>query len=456
MALKASTEMLFFIGDIHGQNDKLDSLLIEADFLYEDRALSSYAHSQIVFLGDLIDNKLGNGAEHIATLQKVKALVDAGDAFCVMGNHEFNAIGWMLQKANGEYCRSHTKAGNVKQHQLFLDQVVENSEEHHYWVNWFKSLPLLLDFETVRCIHACWDQDSVDKLKPYLNADNSLKDEYWYDAFDSSHELYQLCETLLKGPEIELPEGYSFNDKNGVERRHLRVGWWKSYAETYQQIGIVQPSERKHIPDLPLPSELQGKNIEVPVVVGHYTLPPPPNTLPKPLSESVICVDYNAASKDGKLVGYFMSLDDDEDELSTRVSEENFVFCDAPDISSHIDFGTFEIMASYIDSLAHLNNEPSEVTEKLAIHVQNTLLVDWDPLYVGSCEELADEYDAYVNDAITLIQAEKPKELAAYLFIAETIIIGKDASNHVRTKCQRIAHELVCEWKSLNNVVGGK
>ncbi|WP_064604411.1 hypothetical protein [Photobacterium sp. J15] len=93
-----------------------------------------------MFLGDLIDNKDAQGADHISTLDHVKSLVEQGVAYCVMGNHEFNAIGWSIQKQDGSYCRYHNKPGNIKQHQLFLEHVGENSDEHIKWVQWIKTL----------------------------------------------------------------------------------------------------------------------------------------------------------------------------------------------------------------------------------------------------------------------------------------------------------------------------
>jgi hypothetical protein len=37
---------------------------------------------------------------------------------------------------------------------------------------------------------------------------------------------YKAVETLLKGKEIQLPEGASFSDKDGKSRHEIRVRWW--------------------------------------------------------------------------------------------------------------------------------------------------------------------------------------------------------------------------------------
>ena len=323
MKLAKNVDELFFIGDIHAQYEKLTDLL-ENNRYVESQSENAFTSGRLVFLGDLIDNKVELGGDHLLLLNYIKDLVDNKLAYCVLGNHEFNAIGWSLRKADGSYCRDRKKAENRKQHQLFLDQVDEDSRQYHQWIEWFKTLPLFLDFADVRVIHACWHQQSIDEIRPYLNDDNSLKTQYWYAAFDPEHALYQLCETLLKGPEMALPEGYSFKDKNQIERKDIRVGWWKAQQDikTFRDLAVMPNAEGDFIPDLPADPMHTSFNREqpVPVVVGHYTLN---SSIPYCVGDKVICVDFNAASSGKALIGYKMDLNTwkSADEL---VSDDNF------------------------------------------------------------------------------------------------------------------------------------
>ncbi|MFV0574701.1 MAG: metallophosphoesterase [Vibrio sp.] len=304
-----------FIGDIHGQVEKLDALLSHFD-LEQNQA-------QLVFVGDLIDNGKDATVDHLALLNKVKDLVDAGKAHCVMGNHEFNAVGWVLKKPDGSYCRDRNKPSNIKQHQVFLAEVKEDSAEHKKWIEWFKSRPVFLDFGDVRTIHACWHQESIEKIRPYLNDDNTLKEAHWFDAFDKNHELYQLIENLLKGPEVELPTGCSFKDKTGTERFAIRTAWWKeaSTIETYQDLAVVPKAQSNNIPDVTAERTALAfnKEMETPVVIGHYTLDQ--TSQPQLLSQKVICVDFNAAKADNPLVGYYFDPE-------KAISAENFIQID--------------------------------------------------------------------------------------------------------------------------------
>ena len=216
--------------------------------------------------------------------------VAAGRAICLMGNHEFNAVGWLMSHPQtAQPLRPHT-ANNRRQHQAFLNDVTEDSARHLLWVEWFKTLPLFVDFGDIRAVHACWDERAIAQLRPWLDEENRLKPESFVYSFDKQHVLFHLLETILKGPELALPADYSFEDKTGIERRHIRIRWLLNEATTYRQIAQVQTEMVSSIPDIALEKSAYVLP-EVPVVVGHYTL----SGEPAALSERVVCVDYNAA-----------------------------------------------------------------------------------------------------------------------------------------------------------------
>lgn len=290
---------LVFIGDLHGQYQKLIQLLIQLDFDVNkiDFAISRY---QLVFIGDLIDNHPDIKTEQLNTLALVKKLVENGLAYCIMGNHELNAVGWATKHPiNNHWLRPHTE-NNQKQHSAFLNEVSEHSEQHQDWIGWFKKLPLYIDFGDIRAIHACWDSQALKALAEYLDDEQSLLTVAWNEVFDKSKPLHGIIETILKGPELVLPEGYGFYDKTKTYRTHVRIRWWLDEAKTYREVAQVQPEAEVHIPEMTIPSEHQNARVDIPVVIGHYTL----NTEPKLLSAEVACVDYNAASSHGNLIGF--------------------------------------------------------------------------------------------------------------------------------------------------------
>jgi protein phosphatase len=86
------------IGDVHGCGDELEALLGELGYavVVGGNALS-YAHPEgrkAVFVGDLVDR----GPRVLDTVRLVKAMVAAGSALCVPGNHDVK----LLRKLRGK------------------------------------------------------------------------------------------------------------------------------------------------------------------------------------------------------------------------------------------------------------------------------------------------------------------------------------------------------------------
>lgn len=71
-------------------------------------------------------------------------------------------------------------------------------------VRWFKTLPLWLDLDGLRVVHACWDGDSIDVLRPMVSETNSLTDELVHAASDRGSPAWRAIEHLLKGPEVDI------------------------------------------------------------------------------------------------------------------------------------------------------------------------------------------------------------------------------------------------------------
>lgn len=288
--------MYDIIGDIHGQATKLINLLTKLG--YQSTA-QGYVHptNKAIFVGDFIDR----GPYQLETVKLVKRMIDNNNAYGIMGNHEFNAVGWaMLSTCDAnEYLRPHS-ARNLKQHKIFLQQVDEFSQEHHYWIEWFKSLPLFLELPELRVIHACWDNQVIAQIRPYLDNKNCLLAEYWQAAFTRSHPLFNLCEILLKGKEVTLPEGIYYKDKEGTERHRARIKWWLDDARSYRQLCLIPTQEQIITLDQPVDNYESTYAECKSVFFGHYWL----DGEPQIITEYCACLDYSAALVDGKLVAY--------------------------------------------------------------------------------------------------------------------------------------------------------
>jgi hypothetical protein len=284
------------IGDVHGQYDKLVSLLKHLGYSAADGAWRHRSRSAI-FVGDLIDR----GPKQMETVQLVRAMTAAGTARCILGNHEFNAIAWVTPDPEhpGKFLRDHHKPGNREQHQAFLD-VVEGTPRQKDITDWFKTLPLWLDLPGLRIVHACWHQESMNLLRPLLGPNQTLSDEAILLGSRKGHPVYEAIEVVCKGPEVALPPGISFEDSSGKVRHEVRVRWWQEDLSTYRKAAIGPPGDMAMIPDAPMPEEWKAHPYSgPPVLFGHYWF----TGKPEVISPRFACLDYSVA-KDGPLVAY--------------------------------------------------------------------------------------------------------------------------------------------------------
>ena len=257
-----------------------------------------YQHDsrKVIFLGDFIDR--GESLyEHKELLDIVMRMVRTGNALSVMGNHEFNALAYHTE-ISGKPLRPHSEK-NTNQHKAFLQEFGNDPEAKAEVLAFFKTLPLWLELDELRVVHACWDQTSIDALIR-LHGSSLMTTELLIRASDPTTEEYKCIETLLKGYETPLPDGISFLDKDGNKRYAMRTQWWKGSATCLGDVAIPPDIELGPARDLPVPTDIPRYDPnERPCFIGHYWL----RGKPSPLSANVACLDYSVA-KQGKLVAY--------------------------------------------------------------------------------------------------------------------------------------------------------
>jgi hypothetical protein len=216
----------------------------------------------------------------------------------VLGNHEWNALRYHTLGEDGQPLRSH-RPKHTAQHQATLEQVVVPfPDEWQEWLAWFRTLPLFLDLGGLRVVHAAWCARSIAEVGAQRFAD-----EAFLHATSQPHRPgYDAVKTILAGPELDLPDGAIFRDKNGHEHRDIRVRWFRdgSTGEPATYRSLVLPAS-DDVPLLRVPPELlaglpEYADTEPPVVFGHYWMPP---AIPERLGKNVACVDYSAALKTG-------------------------------------------------------------------------------------------------------------------------------------------------------------
>jgi hypothetical protein len=282
------------IGDIHGHYDKLVAILQRLGYRLRGGA---YCHSErrtVIFLGDYIDR----GPNVHDVLSTIRNMVDAGSALAVMGNHEYNAICYHTPDDKGDWLRPHRPDRDLGL-RATLRQFVGYDREWHEWIQWMRQLPLFLDLGRLRAVHACWDAKNIDLLHGLTLADDATLAA----TSDKNSPLSKAAQWVLKGPEMQLPQGFVYHDKEGFPQNKVRVRWW-DIPESTSAGGIAMPvsfdgtadadaAELRSLPDYPLEAP--------PVFFGHYWLPA--NQPKRPLRHNIACLDFSVG-RGGPLVAY--------------------------------------------------------------------------------------------------------------------------------------------------------
>ncbi len=300
------------IGDIHGNARVLERLLKKLGYERTSEK-DTYRHKErtAIFVGDLIDR----GNENFKTLKIVKQMTDEGSALIVMGNHEYNALCFHTKNEKGEFLRPHTPK-NTGQHKAVLAEIeIQGEETWDYFLDWFRRMPLFLELNGIRVVHACWKQSLIDKLERmnYRDDRGYLTDGFLFESSIKGTEAFTIVDTLLKGEEIRLPDSHvGIEDKDGNIRKKMRLKWWLSHEEklnitTYDEGVRSDNKSLEKIKGIPIPHDLLAEirdndwnlKLNTPVFFGHYWF----TGLAEPLNNKAACLDYSAGLG-GPLVCY--------------------------------------------------------------------------------------------------------------------------------------------------------
>jgi len=223
------------IGDVHGEFEALQDLLRCLGYSNDGQ------HPQgrrIVFVGDLTDR----GPENVAVVDFVQALVvaDPPRAQVTLGNHDLNIL-----------------LGRKREGNDWFFEESENQQERI--LEFFRSLPLVVERPDLRVVHACWDWEMIDFARRandvvtlYRNCADRIKSENEsdpaLDAIDGRLRLQNRnpVKLLTSGPERRASVAF---EKGGKVRNEERVEWWADYTDPVWCVfgHYAIPAGRPHI-----------------------------------------------------------------------------------------------------------------------------------------------------------------------------------------------------------------
>jgi len=303
------------IGDVHGCAHTLERLLGMLDYQCIG-GVWQHPERKVIFLGDIVDR----GPRIREALQIVYNMVQNNHAAMVMGNHEHNNLAYCTKAPEGfgdEYIRSHSERHNrlIKE---TLEQFEDYPEEWAMYLEWFKTLPLYLEHDKFRVIHACWQPELIAELKRRTGG-ACLNNELLVESEQRETFGFKLMEQLTRGSHMRLPDGIKIHSGDGFTRRTFRTHFWAKEPTTYGDV-IFQPDNLPGSLEDRILSDKEKKYLhyypkdERPLFIGHYWC----EGVPALVTPNIACLDYSAV-KYGKLVCYRFSGE-------TNLSASNFVW----------------------------------------------------------------------------------------------------------------------------------
>lgn len=288
------------IGDIHGCVDTLVHLLDQLGYSRHG-GVWQHPRRQAIFLGDIIDR----GTHIREALHLVHDMVDRGHAYCILGNHEFNALGWHTPappESGRRFVRDHSPR-YARLLQETFEQFAHHPSEWQAFLGWFMELPLFIDAERFRVVHACWDKQIIARLKTRL-VDARLDPAFLAEAATDGSFAALALDRLLRGTNMPLPYGLTLTSDEGFTRSVFRAKFWEKNPSTYADV-VFQPDDLPpRAAERPLNDEEKRRlylyGPEEPMLfVGHYWR----SGRPAPIRGNLACLDYSAVKR-GKLVAY--------------------------------------------------------------------------------------------------------------------------------------------------------
>lgn len=298
---------LDIVGDIHGELGALQALLRHLGY---DEQGKHPDHRTLVFVGDFVDR----GPDSPGVVDLVQRLVESGHACAIAGNHEINLLRHDPKDGAGWYFEQRLDSDLSKYTQFARATNMLQRVRIEAFLN---SLPLGLEREDLRIVHAAWHAPDVAKARSMALGTARAEYDHWEQVASDKAQALHIAEKMADEKRIwphSLEDGercppflqaHCDNELNkalvnplkvlttGLERQTAspffagnkwrfveRMAWWNDYQE------------------------------DTPVVVGHYWR----STLPaqttheglfrnvSPLAwhgarSNVFCVDYSVGAR---------------------------------------------------------------------------------------------------------------------------------------------------------------
>ena len=247
----------------------------------------AYAHPErkAVFVGDFTNR----GPEIRQTVQIIRQMVESDSAYAVLGNHEISNILYHLKnefdqpvlREKGKRFFSVTQT--INEYKPFRQEWKETRK-------WMRGLPLFLELDGIRVVHAFWSDTNIDILRSELPAGNLPKQVFRNLVLDSYSPLSQAILQSTRGVHLIMPPDLKIYDHRKRNHRFFRVKWWEDPAgKSFHDLSF---ESKFHLPDYRIPPEIYPvydvyPEDAPPVFFGHYCRGRGPHVI----RGNICCVD---------------------------------------------------------------------------------------------------------------------------------------------------------------------
>lgn len=276
--------MYDIIGDVHGYASLLKKLLVQMGYT---KTQTGYSHPErkAVFVGDFVNR----GPEIRKSIRIVRKMVENGHAFAVLGNHEINTIIFHLKDKSGlPLVRPPQK--NFLSVYKTVNQFSGKVEEWTSHRKWMRELPLYLELDSIRVVHACWSEEAIKTINELEVIGKTRKSIFRKVYKSPKSSVGKSILTLTKGLEFTMPGDLKIINNKGVAPRSFRMRWWENPAgKTFEEISF---ESKFKLPDYEIPKQIYPNTLVYPknapiVFFGHYCRGEGPHIIPP----NICCVD---------------------------------------------------------------------------------------------------------------------------------------------------------------------
>ncbi|MCX7954761.1 MAG: metallophosphoesterase [Bacteroidales bacterium] len=271
-----------FVGDIHGNFNKLEILFKQLGYVYNEKENYFIPPTNIkpVIVGDFINI----GTQNIKVLDCLYKMYKKNLCYVISGNHEYflcvNYKKYYKQQRFIDYLK-------LNYYTLFIE--FNNIDKLKNYIEWLMELPLYYDFGKAKAVHAMWFNNSVQE---YFKENNKVFKVI--ESVDNNSHLKEQVNLFLMGFYVVITEDDS-------EEKLYRLRWWEldkknKASELFWRAYTYLPPHYDERIDIFTFKKYITNDI---VFFGHYNL----KDVPYLTSPTKCCLDFGAA-KGGFLTCY--------------------------------------------------------------------------------------------------------------------------------------------------------